>query len=109
MDDLPLPVALDQYAAFVVRTMIDAAFRLDAAEHEGVTDDSGIAVELKTGFEQIYSKTWMFFLAQMSLRACGQTLTVTSPRWAVRSRYMKVRDCPMPPPMLNGMRSLRSA
>jgi hypothetical protein len=57
----------------------------------------------------LYSRTWMFFSAQMSLRAFGQTVTLTSPRCAVLSRYMKVRDCPMPPPMLKGIRSSRIA
>lgn len=50
-----------------------------------------------------YSRTWMFFLAQISLRIWGHTLTVTSPRCAFLSRSMRVRDWPMPPPMLSGI------
>ena len=32
-----------------------------------------------------YSRTWMLRVAHMSLRTCGQTVTLTSPRWALRS------------------------
>ena len=56
----------------------------------------------------LYS-TWMFFAAQMSFRTCGHTETSTSPIWAVRSRYMNVRDWPIPPPMLSGISSFRIA
>ena len=37
-----------------------------------------------------YSRTWMFLSAQISLSCLGQTVTVTSPRCAARSRYMYV-------------------
>src|ERR1039458_8597632 len=40
----------------------------------------------------------MFLPAQIVLRICGHTLTVTSPRWALRKSSIKVRDCPIPPP-----------
>jgi hypothetical protein len=39
-----------------------------------------------------YHRTLMFFLAQISFRISGQTLTVTSPRWAFLSRSIMVRD-----------------
>ena len=55
------------------------------------------------GLVPVYSSTWMFFFSQMSLSCFGHTETVTSPRCAVRSRYMKVRAWPMPPPMLRGI------
>ena len=41
---------------------------------------------------RFYSSTWMFFWAQISLRICGHTLTVTSPRWALRRSSIMVRD-----------------
>jgi hypothetical protein len=47
----------------------------------------------------------MFLRAHISLRIFGQTVTLTSPRWALRRSIMKVRDCPMPPPMLSGSAS----
>lgn len=56
-----------------------------------------------------HSRTWMFLFAQISFNCRGQTLTVTSPRWAVRRRYMKVRAWPMPPPMESGIWSFRMA
>ena len=37
------------------------------------------------------------------------TVTLTSPRCAFLSREMKVRDCPIPPPMLSGISSSRMA
>ena len=54
-----------------------------------------------------YSSTWMFFSAHMSLRIWGHTVTDTSPRCALRRRYMYVRDWPMPPPIESGISSLR--
>jgi len=50
-----------------------------------------------------YSSTKMFLRAQMSLRILGQTLTVTSPKCALRNSSMRVRACPTPPPMLRGI------
>ena len=38
-----------------------------------------------------YSSTKIFFSAHMSLSTCGQTLTVTSPRWAALSSDIIVR------------------
>jgi hypothetical protein len=43
----------------------------------------------------------MFLGAQMFLSGLGHTVTLTSPRWAVRRRYMVAPDWSMPPPMLN--------
>lgn len=56
-----------------------------------------------------YSRTWMFFLAQMSFNARGQTVTLTSPRWAFFSSSMAVRDWPMPPPIDSGIWSFKIA
>jgi len=39
----------------------------------------------------------------------GQTVTLTSPRCALRSRSIVVRDCPMPPPIESGIWSFRIA
>ena len=50
-----------------------------------------------------YSSTWMFFFSQMSFRIFGHTLTVTSPRCALRSSSISVRDCPIPPPTESGI------
>ncbi len=41
----------------------------------------------------------MSFFAHISLRILGQTVTLTSPRWALRRSSISVRDWPMPPPM----------
>ena len=38
-----------------------------------------------------YSSTWMFFFSQMSLSCFGHTVTLTSPRCALRRRSMTVR------------------
>ena len=38
-----------------------------------------------------YSKTWMFFFAQISFKIFGHTVTVTSPRCALRSNSINVR------------------
>jgi len=56
-----------------------------------------------------YSRTKMFLASQISLSSSGQMVTLTSPIWALRSRYIQVRDWPMPPPMLSGISSLRIA
>jgi len=56
-----------------------------------------------------YSRMWMLCFAEISFSCLGQTDTVTSPRCAVRSRYMKVRDCPMPPPIESGIWSFMMA
>lgn len=56
-----------------------------------------------------YSKTRMFFAAQISLSCFGHTVALTSPRCAIRSRYMQRRDWPIPPPMESGISSLRIA
>jgi hypothetical protein len=37
---------------------------------------------------RLYSRTWMLRAAQIFLSCSGHTVTVTSPRWAVRSRYI---------------------
>jgi len=39
-----------------------------------------------------YSSTKMFFSAHISFSTFGQTVTLTSPRCALRSRSIKVRD-----------------
>ena len=52
-----------------------------------------------------YSRTWMSRRAHISFRTCGQTVTLTSPRWAFRSRSIIVLDWPMPPPIESGMSS----
>jgi hypothetical protein len=52
--------------------------------------------------QQRYSKTKIFFFAHMSFKIFGQTVTLTSPKWALRSSSIWVRDWPMPPPMLRG-------
>ncbi len=57
----------------------------------------------------LYSNTWMLCLWPISLRIFGHTLTVTSPRWALRSNNIMVRDCPMPPPMESGISPFRIA
>ena len=49
-----------------------------------------------------YSSTKMFFFAHISFSTFGQTVTLTSPRWALRRRSIRVRDWPMPPPMESG-------
>ena len=56
-----------------------------------------------------YSRTKMFFAAQISLSCFGQTVTLTSPRCALRSSSMVVRDWPMPPPIDSGISSFRIA
>ena len=53
-------------------------------------------------FMKIYSSTKIFFFAHISFNIFGQTVTLTSPRWALRNRSIRVRDCPMPPPMESG-------
>lgn len=58
---------------------------------------------------QRYSIVTMFRCRQISFSSFGQTVTLTSPRWALRSSSMVVRDWPMPPPMLSGISSLRIA
>ena len=45
----------------------------------------------------------------MVLRTFGHTVALTSPRCAFLSSSMKVRDCPMPPPMLRGMSLFNTA
>ena len=45
----------------------------------------------------------MFFFAHISFSTFGQTVTLTSPRWALRSSSIRVRDWPMPPPMESGI------
>src|SRR5208337_4131641 len=50
-----------------------------------------------------YSSTKMFFLAQISFRIFGQTVTLTSPRCALRSNNIRVRDWPIPPPIDRGI------
>ena len=64
---------------------------------------------LRVSRNAAYSITWMLCFAQISLSCFGHTETVTSPRCAVLSRYMKVRDWPMPPPMLRGILSFTIA
>ena len=44
----------------------------------------------------------------MSFRIFGHTVTLTSPRCALRSRSIRVRDCPMPPPIDSGIRSSKN-
>ena len=56
-----------------------------------------------------YSSTWMFFFRQISLSCFGHTVTLTSPRCALRSSSIVVRDCPIPPPIDSGIWSFRIA
>ena len=56
-----------------------------------------------------YSSTKMFLLAHISFRIFGHTVTLTSPRWALRSNSIKVRDCPIPPPIESGIWLFRMA
>ena len=48
-------------------------------------------------------------LAHISFSTRGQTVTLTSPRCAFRSRSIIVRDWPMPPPMESGISSFMIA
>lgn len=57
----------------------------------------------------LHCNTKMFFFRQISCNRWGQTLTLTSPRCALRNSSMVVRDWPMPPPMLSGIWSFRMA
>ena len=56
-----------------------------------------------------HSRTRMFRLAHISFRTFGHTVTLTSPRWALRRICITVRDWPMPPPILSGISSARIA
>ena len=56
--------------------------------------------------ERAYSMTKMFFLAQISLRIFGHTLTLTSPRCALWRSSIWVRDWPIPPPIERGVSPL---
>jgi len=56
-----------------------------------------------------YSRTKIFLLAHISFRIFGQTVTLTSPRCALRSNCINVRDCPMPPPIESGILLFRIA
>ena len=53
--------------------------------------------------EGTYSSTKIFFFAHISFSTFGHTVTLTSPRCAFRSRDIKVRDCPIPPPIDSGI------
>jgi len=44
----------------------------------------------------------MLRAAHMSFSTFGQTLTLTSPRCALRSSSIIVRDCPIPAPIESG-------
>src|SRR5208337_2227486 len=57
----------------------------------------------------IYSSTKILFSAHISFRIFGHTVTLTSPRWALRSSSIKVRDWPIPPPIESGIWSFRIA
>jgi len=50
----------------------------------------------------VYSRTKMFFFAHISFRIFGHTVTLTSPKCALRNKSIKVRDWPIPPPMESG-------
>lgn len=56
-----------------------------------------------------YSSTKIFLLAHISFKIFGQTVTLTSPRWALRRSSISVRDWPMPPPMESGISFFRIA
>ena len=45
----------------------------------------------------------MFFFAHISFSTFGHTVTLTSPRCALRKICIMVRDCPTSPPMLSGI------
>ena len=56
------------------------------------------AVRAPDGRRGVRSARGCSLAAHMSFRIFGHTVTLTSPRWALRSRVIRVRACPMPPP-----------
>jgi hypothetical protein len=61
------------------------------------------------GGRPFYSNTKMSRFAHISLRIFGHTVTLTSPRCALRRRSISVRDWPMPPPIESGISLLMIA
>ena len=87
---------------------------LDGTSHPGIKDTVVWVPHRFSGGRRdhptsTYCSTWMFFFAHMSRRTFGQTVTLHSPKCAVLSRYMYVRDWPIPPPMLSGISLLTIA
>ena len=74
-----------------------------------ITGDLGVGRYTSATGGRRYSSTLMFFFRQISLSCFGQTVTLTSPRCALRSRSIVVRDWPMPPPIDSGIWSFRIA
>jgi hypothetical protein len=66
------------------------------------TELGWVKSDIQTKYDA-YSRTWIFRFAHMSLRILGHTVTLTSPRCALRSSIMYTRDCPMPPPIDRGI------
>jgi len=56
-----------------------------------------------------HSIRWIFFSLHMSFRILGQTVALTSPMCAFFKSSIKVRDWPMPPPILSGIWSFKMA
>lgn len=56
-----------------------------------------------------YSSTTIFRFAHISFSTFGHTVTLTSPRWALCSSNINVRDWPIPPPIESGIRLFRIA
>ena len=73
-----------------------------------VAKEAGIAPGHEVG-NYHYSSTKICFFAQMSFRIFGHTVTLTSPRWALRRIHIWVRDWPMPPPTESGTWLFRMA
>ena len=75
--------------------------------HDRRADKYGTAAGLSRSGR--YSRTWMFRRAHISLSTCGHTVTLTSPRCALRSSSIIVRDWPIPAPIESGISSCRIA
>jgi len=74
--------------------------------NEGVV---ALTTPLHPSRDPIYSSTKIFLPTHISFRIFGHTVTLTSPRWALRSNSIKVRDCPIPPPIESGISLFRIA
>jgi hypothetical protein len=46
-----------------------------------------------------YSRKTMLLSAHISFRVLGHAVTLTSPRCALLNKSIRVRDCPIPPPI----------
>ena len=56
VNDLPASGAFDEDAAFVVGAVGEAAVSAGAGEHECVSDNCRVAIELQAGFQEIVAK-----------------------------------------------------